>query len=73
MMFVLHMHFFTRARAADCRLNDLEEEKDDVDVALQFPEAEQPDSSNPKLNNGSCLHESRYVDSASKIPITNNG
>ena len=50
MMFVLHMHFFTRARAADCRLNDLEEEKDDVNVALQFPETEQPDNSNSKFN-----------------------
>ena len=49
-MFFLHRHFLTRARTADCTLHDLEEEKDDVNVALQFPETEQPDNSNSKFN-----------------------
>ena len=57
-------HARTHTHTADCRLNDLEEEKDDVDFALQFPESERPDNSNPKLTSGSYLHESRYVDSA---------
>ena len=66
-----------------CRLNDLEEEKDDFDVALQIPEIERPekqfdnqltlfDLKQPRGKTGDHIESSRYVKTASSRPTGPN-
>ena len=66
-----------------CRLNDLEEEKDDFDVALHIPEIERPekqfdnqltlfDLKQPRGKTGDHIESSRYVKTASSRPTGPN-